>query len=193
MSFIREIEPREATGERGAVYAELERQRGKVSNLLKVHSLRPSALRAHLALYMDLMFAPGGLTRRQRELIAVAVSHVNGCAYCVAHHREALSRYACDPALLDAIAHGKVPAAIDAAERSLVAWAVKLTREPAQIDERDFFSLSEAGFEDEGILLANLIAVYFNFVNRIALGLGVEFDEEETRGYRIDGSVDRES
>ncbi|TAM99164.1 MAG: peroxidase, partial [Rhodanobacteraceae bacterium] len=51
MSFIREIEPGEATGELRAVYGELERQRGKVSSILKVHSLRPTALRAHLGLY----------------------------------------------------------------------------------------------------------------------------------------------
>lgn len=191
MSFIREIEPGEATGELRVLYGELERQRGKVSNILKTHSLRPSALRAHLGLYMDLMFAPGGLTRWQRELIAMAVSRANGCAYCVAHHREALSRYVGDPALLDAIAHGEVPAALDEADRVLMAWAVKLTREPAKMEERDFLALSKAGFEDEDILLANLIAAYFNFVNRIALGLGVEFDEDEMRGYRNDASAGR--
>lgn len=184
MSFIREIEPHEATGELRAVYGELERQRGKVSNILKVHSLRPSALRAHLALYMDLMFAPGGLPRRQRELIAVVVSRANGCAYCVAHHREALSRYVDDQALLDAIAHGKMPAALDEADRALMTWAVKLTRAPARMEDRDFLALSEAGFEDQDILLANLITAYFNFVNRIALGLGVAFDEAEVRDYR---------
>jgi uncharacterized peroxidase-related enzyme len=109
----------------------------------------------------------------------------------VAHHREALSRYVGDPALLDAIAHGEVPAALDEADRVLMAWAVKLTREPAKMEERDFLALSKAGFEDEDILLANLIAAYFNFVNRIALGLGVEFDEDEMRGYRNDASAGR--
>ncbi len=188
MSYIREIQPGDATGELLTVYGELERQRGKVANILKVHSLRPGALRAHLALYMDLMFAPGGLTRRQRKLIAVAVSRANGCDYCVAHHREALARYVGDPVLLDAIAHGKAPAALDAADRALMAWAVKLTREPAKMDERDFLALAEAGFEDTDILLANLIVAYFSFVNRIAQGLGVELDEDEIHGYRDDAA-----
>lgn len=190
MSFIREIEPTAAEGKLRRVYDELERRRGKVSNILKVHSLRPAALDAHLALYMDLLFAKGGLSRRQRELIAVAVSQANGCGYCVAHHYEALSRYVADPALLDAIAHGEIPVPLDEADRVLMAWAVKLTREPAKMGERDFLTLSEAGFEDEDILLANLIVAYFNFVNRIALGLGVEFDEDETHGYGNDASAD---
>lgn len=106
MSFIREIEPADATGDFRAAYNELERCRGETANILKVHSLRPSALKAHLALYMGLMFAPGDLSRRQRELIAVTASRENRCAYCVAHHREALSFYIHDAGLLDAIARG---------------------------------------------------------------------------------------
>lgn len=52
MSWIKEIGPDEAEGELLHQYQELERQRGKVANILKVHSLRPSSLQAHLALYM---------------------------------------------------------------------------------------------------------------------------------------------
>lgn len=48
------------------------------------------------------------------------------------------------------------------------------------------FALSEAGFEEEDILLAKLIVAYFDFVNRVAPGLGVEFDADEMRGYGAD-------
>lgn len=119
MSFIREIEPADATGDLRAAYNELERRRGKIANILKVHSLRPSVLRAHLALYMDLMFAPGDLSRRQRELIAVTVSRENDCAYCIAHHREALSLYIHGAGLLDAIVHGVDVVSLNAADRAL--------------------------------------------------------------------------
>lgn len=191
MSFIREIGPADATGELRAAYNELERRRGKIANILKMHSLRPSALHAHLALYMDLMFAPGDLSRRQRELIAVTVSRENGCAYCVAHHREALSLYIHSDGLLDAIARGGDVASLNAADRALCAYAVKLTRAPHAMRERDIAALRTAGFADEDILLANLIVAYFNFVNRIALGLGVTFDAAEMRGYRNDGTNGR--
>jgi len=184
MSWIREIEPAEAKGELREVYAELEHHRGKVANILKAHSLRPSALRAHLNLYMDLMFAPGGLSRRQRELIAVVVSRENACRYCVAHHREALARYIDDADLLEAIARGADTRELASADRALCDYAIELTRVPDLVEEPNVSALRKAGFADADVLLANLIVAYFNFVNRIALGLGVTFDEAEVRGYQ---------
>lgn len=183
MSWIREIGPDEAEGELLDQYRELERQRGKVANILKVHSLRPSSLQAHLALYMDLMFASGGLTRAQRELIAVVVSRANRCDYCVAHHAEALSRYLRDPVLLEAIARGETPSELADADRALAAYAGKLTGAPSTVAPGDINTLRQHGFSDADILLANLIIAYFNFVNRIALGLGVGFDPSEVSGY----------
>lgn len=186
MSWINEIEPSQAEGELQLLYRELEKSRGKVSNILQVHSLRPAAMRAHLTLYMDLMFAPGGLSRRQRELIAVVVSRENRCDYCVAHHVEALARYVGDRALLDAIASGAgLPDDLTPADRALAAYAAKLTRAPAAMTEGDIQGLREAGIAEADILLANLIVAYFNFVNRIALGLGVAFTQVEVSGYDV--------
>lgn len=183
MSWIHEIEPAGAEGELLALYRELEQRRGKVANILQVHSLRPAAMRAHLQLYMDLLFAPGGLSRRQREMIAVVVSRENRCDYCVAHHREALSRYVTDHDLLDSLTGDGLPPDLPAADRILLDYATKLTRDPAAITERDIAALRDAGIADADILLANLIIAYFNFVNRIALGLGVRFDPDEVTGY----------
>lgn len=153
MSWIAEVDEAAAEGEIAELYAELREQRGKVSNILKVHSLRPQALKHHLDLYMGLMFGAGGLSRRQRELLAVAVSQANDCAYCVAHHVEALGRYVRDEPQLAALGH-------DAA-------------------------LRDVGLADEDILLTNLVVAYFNFVNRIALGLGVEHGADEVSGYKV--------
>ncbi len=185
MSWIQEIAPDAAQGPLKELYDELERKRGKVSNILQVHSLRPEALRAHLTLYMDLLFAPGGLSRRQRELIAVVVSRENRCDYCVAHHVEALSRYVRDPALLEAIANGADLADLAAPDHALMAYAVKLTRAPASVAAADIQGLRDAGLAEADILLANLIVAYFNFVNRIALGLGVSFTPAEVAGYDV--------
>jgi uncharacterized peroxidase-related enzyme len=184
MSYIREIDPADASGVLRAAYDALERSRGKIANILKVHSLRPSALQAHLALYMDVMFASGALSRRQRELLAVVVSRENACEYCVAHHREALARYLSDTAQLDAIAQDCNYSGLDPADQALCAHAVKLTRTPSSMVEGDIESLRAAGFDDPDILLVTLIVAYFNFVNRVALGLGVAFDADEVGGYR---------
>ena len=74
MSWIKEIEVDEAEGELADLYAELIKARGKISNILKVHSLNPGAMQGHLDLYMTLMFGKSGLTRCEREAIAVVVS-----------------------------------------------------------------------------------------------------------------------
>lgn len=183
MTWIREIEEEGAEGQIAELYADLRRQRGKVSNILKVHSLRPQALQHHLDLYMGLMFGPGGLSRRQRELLAVAVSQANDCAYCIAHHVEALGRYVRDVNQLAALATTVRQPFLLEVERLLVDYAVKLTLTPGEVSQADVAALRNAGLGDDDILLANLVVAYFNFVNRIALGLGVEHSAEEVSGY----------
>ena len=185
MSWIHEVDEATAAGEIAELYTELREKRGKVSNILKVHSLRPAALRHHLDLYMGLLFGPGGLSRRQRELVAVAVSQANRCAYCVAHHVEALSRYVRDAQELAALRENALQPFLTPAERALVEYAVKVTSTPHEVTEADVIALREAGLADDDILLANLIVAYFNFVNRIALGLGVAYSETEVEGYKV--------
>lgn len=186
MSWIEEIPPAAAQGVLRTLYDDLQHKRGKVSNILQVHSLRPASMQAHLNLYMDLMFAPGGLSRKQREMIAVVVSRENRCDYCVAHHLDALARFVKDPALLAAISSGADAgelAGLHPVDRALLDYAARLTREPASMCAGDVQALREVGLADADILLANLIVAYFNFVNRIALGLGVAFDPAEVAGY----------
>ena len=184
MSYIREIEESEATGDIARMYERLRQQRGRVSNILKVHSLRPTALGHHLDLYMGLMFGPGSLARAQREMIAVVVSRSNRCDYCVSHHREALARYVSETTTLDAIQSDHQAADVSPATHALLDYAQKLTRSPESIGRGDIEKLRLHGFADEDILHANLIVAYFNFVNRIALGLGVQSSPEEVAGYK---------
>lgn len=56
-------------------------QTGQVDNVLQIHSLRPASLEGHLKLYFAAMHAKGGLSRREREVLAVAVSAFNECHY----------------------------------------------------------------------------------------------------------------
>ena len=101
MSWIEEIDETAAEGKLAAMYAELVAKRGKVSNILKVHSLNPAAMGSHLDLYMTIMFGKSGLRRAEREAVAVVVSATNECAYCVNHHAEALRRYVKDDETLE--------------------------------------------------------------------------------------------
>lgn len=185
MSWITVVPPDAAQGDLREVYRELERKRGKVANILQVHSLRPAAMQAHLDLYMDLMFASGGLSRRQREMIAVVVSRENRCDYCVTHHLEALSRYVDDATVLDAVSTDYRTIDLPEADRALLDYAAKLTRDPSSSSAADIAALRSAGIAEADILLANLVIAYFNFVNRIALGLGVASSAAEVAGYSV--------
>lgn len=183
MAWIKEIELQDAADELKEVYDQLTKQRGKVSNIMKVHSLNPGAMQKHLDLYMHLMFGKSKLSRADREAIAVAVSAANDCAYCVSHHAEALARYEKDANISDML---KGLRFLDLPDRTarILSYAVKLTYKPSNIGKEDIAELRNVGLSDDEILDINLITAYFNFVNRIALGLGVTFSPEEIEGYK---------
>jgi uncharacterized peroxidase-related enzyme len=184
MAWIRVIDEFEATGALQTLYHDLAKRRGKVANIMKIQSLNPGSIETHLALYLHLLFGPSPLSRGEREIIAVAVSAANGCQYCLHHHTEALSHYEKDARLLKALGEQNCNA-VPPRLRLMLDYAVKLTRTPTTMSERDVQSLRDGGFSDEQILNVALISAYFNFVNRTALGLGVEFGAEEVKGYGV--------
>lgn len=186
MSWIDEIEIDAADGKLADMYAELIEKRGKVSNILKVHSLNADAMGDHLDLYMTLMFGKSGLSRAEREAIAVVVSADNDCAYCVNHHAEALRRYIKDEDVMSTLMSTDGLDTLEPRLSNIVRHAEKLTSAPGAMTESDLFELRAVGLSDRDILDLTLITAYFNFVNRVALGLGVSFSAEELSGYRDD-------
>lgn len=183
MAWIDVTHEDDASGDLAAVYDGIASARGKLSNIMRVHSLRPRAMRAHMDLYLELLFSRSGLSRAERELIATVVSATNGCAYCTRHHAEALRAYWRDEVRVAAVTRDYREAELSERERALCDYAVRLTREPAAVTEADVTRLRAAGLADRDVLDANLVTSYFNFVNRIAEGLGVELSEEEAAGY----------
>ncbi|MDH5621325.1 MAG: peroxidase-related enzyme [Gammaproteobacteria bacterium] len=183
MSWIKEIEVSEAEGKLAETYATLISQRGKVSNILKVHSLNPEAMGNHLDMYMTLMFGESGLSRAEREAVAVVVSASNDCQYCVNHHAEALRRYLKDEEIVSLLMTADGLETLEPRLSNIVRYAEKLTTAPGAMTEVDLGELRAEGLCDEDILDLTLIVGYFNFVNRIALGLGVTFSDDELSGY----------
>jgi uncharacterized peroxidase-related enzyme len=186
MSWIKEIEVNEAEGKLADLYVELLKKRGKVSNILSVHSLNPDAMGNHLDLYMTLMFGKSGLSRMEREAIAVVVSANNECEYCVNHHTESLRHYVDDEETLNMLATADGLEALEPRLSNIVRFAEKLTMAPGAMTESDLGELRAEGLSDKDILDLTLIVGYFNFVNRIAMGLGVQFSDEEKSGYLND-------
>ncbi len=182
--WIQVIRPGEAQGELQAIYDEIRTKRGKIAEIHMIHSLNPRSLLAHMDLYLTLMFGPSPLRRRERELLGVATSAVNACAYCVAHHSDALARYEKRADYIQKV-QNRAWDDLDPRDRVLCQFAEKLTRRPWELQEQDLAPLRDAGYDDRAILDIVQIVAYFNFVNRLVLGLGVPLEsEEERQGYR---------
>ncbi|MFW5927866.1 MAG: peroxidase-related enzyme [Thermoplasmatota archaeon] len=183
MSWIDEIDEENADDKLEEVYNRIKGDRGKLSNIMKVHSLMPQAMDDHMDLYMSIMFKERSLSREMCELIGVVVSNENGCEYCVNHHAEALNHYWDDEERIERLKEDYKGADLDDKKSTIVEYAVKLTNTPDKVEKVDVDNLRRAGFSDKNILNINLVTSYFNFVNRIALGLGVEFSQKEVKGY----------
>ena len=116
------------------------------------------------------------LPRALLETLGVYVSVLNGCDYCVAHHRAGLRKLLRDDgraeAVCAALARGDLEP-FNARERAALGYASKLTRAPQTVAEDDVAALREAGFDDGEVLEVNQVVAYFAYANRTVLGLGV--------------------
>jgi uncharacterized peroxidase-related enzyme len=184
MPFIKVIDQNEAEGKLKEIYDEIISTRGKLSNIMSIHSLIPDSMIKHMDLYKTLMFSKSNLSRVLKEMIAVVVSKANKCDYCINHHAEAINFYWNDQEKLNKLINDFRSIELEDKIYALLEYADKLTTDAHNIVQPDIDLLKQNGWNDEDILLTNLIVSYFNFVNRIALGLGVEFSEEEVKGYK---------
>ena len=81
MAWIKMISEDDAHGVLKTYYKKYGEPVGGVDNILKIHSLNPDSLKHHYEMYKHLTKGPSGLSRKQREMIAVVVSKINACHY----------------------------------------------------------------------------------------------------------------
>lgn len=185
MSWIRTISYDEARGKLRDIYTRVISPRNYLDNILKVHSLRPHTLAAHIALYNAIVHHDDNrLPRWQREMLIIYVSVLNHCGYNVAHHLVGMRRLLQDDVRCDAIfvalVRDRPEEVFDGPELALCRYVRKLTHAPDQMSLADVEALRAAGLDDGEILEANQLAAYCCYLNRTALGLGVT-----TRGDRL--------
>ena len=145
---------------------------GFVPNVLRVFALRPAHLLAWWQYYDELMRGESGLSKAQREMIAVVVSALNRCHYCIVSHSAALRKLTGDTDLVDRLATGWKYAELDPKERAMLGFAVKLTVASDRCTDDDVQALRDAGWTDEDVFDIAQVAAMFNFTNRLASGLG---------------------
>ncbi len=151
-----------------AYFAKCDEKLGFVPNVLRAYAFDAVKLRAFIDMADDLMLGESGLTKLEREMIAVAVSAVNHCHYCLTAHGAAVRFRSRDPELGEMIAQNYRVADLEPRQKAMLDFAVKLTEHPDKMEEADREALREVGFSDRDIWDIAAIAGFFNMTNRLA-------------------------
>ena len=151
---------------------------GFVPNVLRSYAFDVEKLNAFTAMYNDLMLAPSGLSKLEREMVAVAVSAENRCFYCLVAHGAAVRALSGDPRLGEMIAMNYRVAPLEPRVRAMLDFAVKMTRASATIEEGDRQALRDAGLSDRDIFDLAGVAGFFNMTNRVASAIAMAPNEE---------------
>lgn len=187
MAHIKVISYEDSKGELREVYDDIIAKRGKLANVMQLQSHNPKSIVAHSDLYMELMFGRSPLSRYKREMLAVIVSVTNQCDYCIAHHGVALNHFWKDEAKVQSLKDDCESLDLSDEDKALCDYAKDLTLNASTMDSKSHTDkLRALGLDDRAIMDAALIISYFNFSNRMILGLGVAIDMEEVVGYNYD-------
>jgi len=151
---------------------------GLVPNVLKAHAFDIEKLNAFTALYNNIMLAESGLSKLEREMIAVVVSSENKCFYCLTAHGAAVRELSGDPVLGEMLVMNYRVANLHARERAMLDFSVQLTKASATIEESDRQALRDVGFSERDIWDIANTAAFYNMTNRVASSLDMRPNPE---------------
>jgi len=151
---------------------------GLVPNVLQAYAFDIDKLNAFTALYNDLMLAQSGLSKLEREMIAVAVSSINKCFYCLTAHGQAVRQLSGDPMLGEMLVMNWRAADLDARQTAMLAFAEKITVASYTIVEADREALRTVGFSDRDIWDIANVAGFYNMTNRVASATDMRPNDE---------------
>ncbi|CUK15255.1 peroxidase-related enzyme [Shimia thalassica] len=141
---------------------------GMVPNVLRTYAFDIEKLNSFTAMYNDLMLADSGLSKLEREMIAVVVSSINKCFYCLTAHGAAVRELSGDPELGELMVMNYKAARLDARQRAMLDFAEKITKESSATGEEDRQALRDVGFSDRDIFDIASVTGFFNMTNRVA-------------------------
>ena len=161
--------PTQVTDEMGDISERI----GFLPNVARLLALTPSHFLGWWRYFDDLMRGPSGLSKTQREMIAVVVSAESQSPYCEIAHAAALRLRTKDPMFVDRLAANYRHIGLDPRDRAMLDFAVKLTDTPGECGEDDLVRLREAGFTDQDILHLVEVTAIFNYNVRLATATGL--------------------
>ena len=157
---------------------------GMVPNVLQAHAFSIEKLNAFTGLYNELMLADSGLTKLEREMIAVVVSSINRCFYCLTAHGAAVRELSGNPILGEQLVMNYRTAELDARQRAMLDFTAILTSASYTVEEAHRQSLRDVGFSDRDIWDIINVAAFFNMTNRVASGTAMVPNDEYHRSNR---------
>lgn len=144
----------------------------KVSEYVLVLAHDPQALTLRTPLFNGIMYDPGGLSRAERELGAVAASFVNRCIYCAAVHASRYNQITKDSSVMQKVFLDGEKADIDPRAKAILSFGVKLSLCPPEITPEDVDALRAVGLDSQEILDLTLSTALFGWANRLMHTLG---------------------
>ena len=149
-------------------FAICEEKIGFLPNVLAAFSFDAVKLRAFSDMYNDLMLGGSGLSKLEREMVAVVVSAANQCHYCLVAHGAAVRQLSGDPLLGEELVTNWRVAPLTPRQRAMLEFAHLLTVAPAEVEEVDRATLRAHGLSDRDIWDLAALTAFFNMSNRIA-------------------------
>ena len=185
MAFIKLFKFKDSTGLLKKEYEKGMRRAGRIWNILTIQSQTPEILRDSMRLYNSTMFGNLEISRFDRELLAVITSISNECEYWIRAHLYDLRSETKDQKLVDEIAVNWKESGLTEQQKAICYFAEKLTLKPGKIDNSDVQKIKEFGYFDKEISEIVQITSYFNYINRVADGLGLEAEDFiDEKGYK---------
>ncbi|MEE4138223.1 MULTISPECIES: peroxidase-related enzyme [Pseudomonas] len=170
-AWLPTVDLNSATPEQLAVLEESHPQ-AKTSDYYLTLAHHPAILRQRSQAFNAIMYAPGGLSRAERELASTVVSRINSCVYCASVHAQRFEQLAKRNDVIAQVFADPATAGTNDRERAIVRFAIDLTLEPASLNAGSISALREQGLDDAQILdLIHAISI-FAWANRLMLNLG---------------------
>ena len=170
-AWLPTVDLNSATPEQLAVLEESHPQ-AKTSDYYLTLAHHPAILRQRSQAFNAIMYAPGGLSRAERELASTVVSRINRCVYCASVHAQRFEQLAKRNDVIAQVFADPATAGTNDRERAIVRFAIDLTLEPASLNAGSISALREQGLDDAQILyLIHAISI-FAWANRLMLNLG---------------------
>jgi uncharacterized peroxidase-related enzyme len=157
---------------------------GFVPNVFSTYSLKPQRLRNFMAMYNEIMLSPSGLSKLEREMVAVVVSSANRCYYCLVAHGAAVRQLSGDAELGEMMALNYRVAKLDARQRAMLDYTWKMTTTPWLVDDTDRDGLRTIGLSNNDLFDLSETIAFFNLSNRMASATDMMPNREYHRATR---------